>query len=162
MPGRSESELQQMYPDETFRSKFADLYALRRFFFGAIDAEPYRIPESVTNGIPLTIEGDRVFEHIKQTHTNVTDEDARFAVFLLLAHHDLFVDVLTVNTEPIVAFLSKCIADGNVQYPYLYGRTLYDKAYDTLRPSPRRLDRDETMQLLLDTPVTCPPSLVQG
>jgi hypothetical protein len=78
-------------------------------------------------------------------------EELNFIVFLLFSHGDLLIDGENTNIAKIESFLDKLLKDKILRFPYLYGRVLYDRAFELFH-HPRELDRLETSKLVESTP----------
>ncbi|MFD0253211.1 hypothetical protein ACFVGX_20070 [Streptomyces sp. NPDC127113] len=78
--------------------------------------------------------------------------EVRLACFLEFYHEELFVDPLKTDIPALVAAFNSEINEGKITHPYVWGRGLYDKAYDLFPHEPSQVSAAETARLLEGTP----------
>ncbi|MFD9397232.1 hypothetical protein ACFWA4_00185 [Streptomyces sp. NPDC060011] len=62
------------------------------------------------------------------------------------------VDHEATNLDDLISGLNLEMDSNRILHPFVWGRELYDKAFETLQHNPTSLDEKETAQLLADTP----------
>ncbi len=99
----------------------------------------------------LTAYGEKLFESL--TRQRVPYPEARLLCFLELMHLDLLVDPLETDRDALVAAIGDQIKSGDLRYPFVYGRLLYDRVADLALSNERSyLSEKETDEVLADTP----------
>jgi hypothetical protein len=149
----SEEDLARRHTDQGFRESYARLFSIREFLEDAIVTLENRIDDKISGAICLTAEGDSLLEEAKSKFSELSDAELRLVVFQVFYHTELLVDVRATDWKALASFLSTKIRTGYALYPYIFDRTLYEKAYTTLPQHPERLSVEETAELLRDTPI---------
>ncbi|MFB9195243.1 hypothetical protein ACFFWA_19890 [Actinomadura verrucosospora] len=104
----------------------------------------------LTAPIRLTEEGETL---LRRAYNNANPRPACILAILLTPYWDaLFIDPIATNIETLEALISEEIVKGRIKHPYLYGRILYDKAFNALDDNKNLLTHKETMNLLEGTP----------
>lgn len=67
-------------------------------------------------------------------------------------HYDLFVDIENTDLKGIENILDEEIKSKKIKYPWIYGRTLYNKYFYDFPNQSKFLNSKETSKLLKDTP----------
>ena len=148
----SVEELSEMYPDTETRSRILELSALGSLMEDSIVGPKYRIPAHLHEPIVFTPVGDSLVRSLGNSRS-VSWGEQRMAVFLSFFHDELFVDPDATDIDAIRNGLSREISDGKIRHPFIFGRELYDKAYDELGDdSLVALDPVQTQEFLRDTP----------
>ncbi|MEU9781755.1 hypothetical protein AB0H92_12405 [Streptomyces phaeochromogenes] len=145
-------ELRQLYPGEEMRQRILELSALGTLMGDSIVVPKYKISPSLHEPIAFTHAGNQLVRSLGSSRS-VNWGELRVAVFIRLFHDELFVDPVETNFESIRKGLSSEIKARKVQYPYIFGRELYDKAFDEIgNESLRALDAPQTQKFLTGTP----------
>ncbi|MFI9796094.1 hypothetical protein [Streptomyces sp. NPDC052302] len=148
----SVEELRQLYPGEEVRRSILELNALGRLMADCIVVPKYKVPASLHEAIVFTEAGNQLVRGLSSSRS-VNWGELRVAVFIKLFHDELFVDPIETSIEDIRRGLSSEIRAGKVKYPFIFGRDLYDKAFDEIgNESLRALDAPQTQKFLTDTP----------
>ncbi len=114
MAWRNAVQLEQTHRDPGFRERFSDLYALREFLGTSIVPHGYTPPATLGSSVVLTPAGGRQADRIVDEIPGISPEEARLAVFVLFAHHDLLVDMAATDPQPIRATLHDEIKGGRI------------------------------------------------
>lgn len=148
----SSAELKELYSDEPWRKKFFEVHHLVQFLTQCILKENYKIPDETVSLIPLTNFGTDVLNKLVRKH-DVNAKVARMLCLLNFAYREPIVDFSKIETEKVRKFIDQQIRDGEILFPFILGRDLYDRA-STLFEDPRpSLPHNETIELLDGLPV---------
>jgi len=137
---------------EGLMTKFVPFFALRSFYVKGIALREEAVTKELADSIILTEEGEKVKAFIRGANLGVSEEEARFGVFLVLSHHEIFVDVEKTPLAPIARFLQEAILSRSLVFPYLFEHKLYDRAPTLPGELTDELTPDQTSALLADTP----------
>ncbi len=141
-----------MYPDTTTRTNILRLAGIARLMARSIVVPRYRIPTHLHEPLVFTDEGQKMVRELSSSRSTNWGEQ-RIAVFLEIHHSVLFVDPDRTDISGLRQGLSKEIEDGNIMYPFIWGRELYDKAYLEIPASNlHALDSGKTIEFLRGTP----------
>lgn len=146
------AELQELYSDESWRTNFFETHHLVQFLVQCILKENYKIPDDAVGLIPLTDFGTEVLNKLVRKN-EVNPKVARMLCLLNTAHREPLVDFWKIDTEALRTFIDRQIRDGEILFPNILGRDLYDRAselFDDPRPS---LPHNEVLELLDGLPV---------
>lgn len=132
---------------------FVGLFALRSLYLYGTHTREDVITADLAGAISLTPGGEKAKEFIKGANLGVSDEEATFAVFLVLSHHEVLVDVDKTDCDAIRGFLNRVILDRSLVFPYLFEHKLYDRAPAVLEEDDDKLNLEKTSALLADTPM---------
>lgn len=145
----TESELQEKYSDLEEQKSILRLYGLSQFMGVSILSGRYKIPASLHDPIALTPYGEticrRLMRHFKWA-------EARIACFLTFFHEELLVDHINTDIAALISAFNEEMTAGKVLHPFIWGRELYDKAFDLFSHEPDNLDHADTLKLLKDSP----------
>lgn len=129
----------------------ASLFSLRMFFIGGLHFERLNYPDDLEEALPLTPRGQEAFDILSQFLSDVAPEELRFITFLLFSHGEPLIDFTRAQIGQIESFLDESVRNMTIRFPYLYGKLLYDRAFD-LFYHPHKLDGVATAKLLDSTP----------
>ena len=149
---RTVSELKKEYTDEVLLNKFKKLFSLKVFFELCVISEDYVLPEYKIDSIILSNYGIKTFDLIKQKHPDEPDYLIKFCLFLEFYHEDLFIDILATDITEIENILSSQIISNSIIFPWVYGRTLYDKYFESSSEQMEFLENKDVLKLLDGTP----------
>jgi hypothetical protein len=150
MSWKQTEQLEKEYSDIDFREKFMELYSLSHFFNKGLYSPDYKPPKKLKKIIVLNEEGNKWISKIED-HLDVSIEEIHFALFKYFYHHDLLIDLKKTKTSPILELLNSDILGGNVKFPWVYERTLYDKFFDIFNENYYELSHENTLKLLENT-----------
>jgi hypothetical protein len=145
-------QLSADHPDSDFRNCFADAFSLRIFLSQSLVAPDYKPQDSMADAVSLSSEGESWVKRLRESFPDMTEGEAKLAVFIVFSHHELFVDVHKTNVLALEADLNAEILGGNIIFPWVYGKLLYDRYFDMWPDQLKELPFDETVKLLQDTP----------
>lgn len=148
---KTKSELLSEYDDPVWQDKFLKLLDLVRVLENCVLRESYRIPDDLNNAIALTDAGNRVARALASRH-DVNVKEARLMAFLQVAYCDPLVDISAVDIEQVRDAIHTQILERDLMHPFIFGRTLYDRAANLFEYRRRWLPYEETIRLLADTP----------
>jgi hypothetical protein len=138
--------------DIVFRKKFADLFSLRTFLLDCIVDPGYSLPIELSEFIFLSSSGEKYLSMLKEVADKYSTSQIKIALFLIFYHHELTIDLDKTNFTKIFNVIHKEVFDGNLKFPWVYDRILYDRFFDLFPDRTKRLSSEETLQLLKDTP----------
>ncbi len=122
----TKEELSAKYPDANWRERWLQLSDLQAILSACIIRKGYKISNDINNSIALTAYGKRIQVELQKQQVPV--KEARLTCFLFLAHIDVLVDVLATDIEALRAAIGRQIAKGDLLFPFILGRSLYDRA----------------------------------
>ncbi|MGA4965235.1 hypothetical protein [Streptomyces pseudogriseolus] len=148
----SAEELQEMYPDTTTRTNILRLAGIGRLLGESIVVPRYKIPTHLHEPLVFTEAGEKWIRDLSSSRSANWGE-RRLAVFLELYHDELFIDPNRTDIAALRAGLSQEIKNGNIIYPFIWGRELYEKAYEQIPQAHlHSLDSKRTLDFLSGTP----------
>lgn len=146
----SKEELSAKFPDPEWRERWLQLTDISSLFSDCIIRRAYKISDDINNAIVLSAAGKRIALELQKQQVPV--KEAKLLCFLFLAHTDVLVDVMATDVAALRGAISKQVLKGDLLYPFIFGRTLYDRAAELFEDEKPRLDVSETLQLLDGTP----------
>ncbi|MCX4451581.1 hypothetical protein [Streptomyces sp. NBC_01789] len=111
----------------------------------------YRVPSKLIDPISLTPYGEEVCRHVMRARSFKWAE-VRLACFLKFSHQELLIDHRETDLPRLMAALNEEIEAGKILHPFIWGRDLYDKAFEIFDHLPESLDEIQTARLLEGTP----------
>jgi len=147
MTGRSVDELSAEFTELAWRQRFVEFSDLMELLGDCIISDSYVVPDEVNAAIKLTEAGQAVLDRLTRKH-NVNAKDARLMCALTLGHVDLFVDIDATDLERLVAVLHKETLNRRIQFPFVWGRDLYDLYASTYEQEKDVLTNEETLKLI--------------
>lgn len=136
-----------------FLDKFSSLFSLKFIFGRCVIDSKYELNNNLNDYIILTKSGQEIFDSIiKKGVSNKKPQNIKLAIFLEFYHHDLFIDIDKTDLDSIENILNLEIKSKKLRYPWVYGRTLYDKYFQSFEKQTNILTEEETQKLLKDTP----------
>jgi hypothetical protein len=146
----SVDDLVERYSNPDFINALRSLMDLKTVIESCIIRKEFKITQPMYDPVALTQEGQRAVE--KLVKRGIPYPQARFLRLLLLLQVDLLVDPLATDVDRLADVASRLIRDGDIMYPFVYGRLLYDRAHDLGLNSKNTLSHKDTLELLTDTP----------
>jgi len=141
------------YSDKTFNENFAKLFGLKYFLNNCIISKEYDFDKINTDDLVLSIEGLELLEILKSgKYSTVNESTLKLAVFLEFYNTELLIDVNQSDCKALSKSISDEIINGNLLFPWIYGRVLYDKYFEEFEEQANYLDNESTLKLLKDTP----------
>ncbi len=135
---------------DNFKQNFNTLYRLRFALSNAIYSNEASL-ESKEFALPLTKKGEKLFKHLKKKFKHIGDSLIMIAVFIDFYHDALYIDINDVNVQDITDSISNWIISGDIRFPWIFGRDLYDKYFDNFKEQTQELDFEDTIALLTGT-----------
>ncbi|HXP52954.1 MAG TPA: hypothetical protein VN922_23620, partial [Bacteroidia bacterium] len=80
------------------------------------------------------------------------DCEIKYAIFIEFYYEELFVDINNTDLDKLIEILNKQIISGELTFPWVYGRLLYDKYFEEFNEQDDELEYENTIKLLKDTP----------
>jgi hypothetical protein len=144
--------LHAKYDDESWRANFFETHHLVQFLSQCILKENYKIPDDAVSLIPLTEFGTEVLNKLVRKN-DVNAKVARLLCLLNFAHREPLVDFTKIDTEDVRKFIDRQIRDGEILFPPILGRDLYDRASELFEDPRASLPHNEVLELLDGLPV---------
>lgn len=141
------TELAKKYPDQQWRQKLLDLLALVAILRGCVITNSYRPSEELNAAIALSDAGIRVRTQLT-TKEKVNAKDANVLTLLGLVHIEPLVDIAKIDLKKLSAAMSAEIESGALIFPFIYGRSLYDRAAELFPEERDYLSHEDTLRLL--------------
>ena len=148
----TKEQLLREYPAEEWREPLRDVLNYVELLGDSIIAKDYAVPDDLNAAIVLTDYGKRVHQDLVTKH-KVPVKEARVICFLQLFHLDLLVDLKATRWSDLHAAIHRQILGGELRYPFVFGRELYDHAAELFDDERPQLSVDDTQRLLDGTPV---------
>ena len=146
-------ELSRKHKDDpVFVNKLSDLFTLSEFHQRCIPTADYSSSEDLVRAVVPTPSGKRRADAI-MTDLRISEADARLALLLSPCHTDVEIDLIQTDFGSLWEQLTADILAKRIQYPWVYGRLLYDKFFDLYPSRTRSLSYDETTRLLEGCPL---------
>lgn len=152
MDAMNSEQLKRKYGQGDQILKLTRLRALSLLFRASLFPRDYKPTDLFGTAIVLTPQGEHWLQRVEMEMKEVTVAEAKLALFLLLVHHEPYVDASATDCEAVRQALGADILRGGIRYPWAYGHLLYDRFYDLFATPPDRLTYEETIKLLEGTP----------
>ena len=152
MRTNSLSNIRQLLKTPDFSEPFKKLISLSHFFENSIIVKDYKPPDSLTKSIALTPKGEELVSLLQTSINNISLSDIYLSLFIKFFHNDILIDIKSCNPSVIIDALSKGIISGNIKFPWVYNRFLYDRFYDMFPKVNESLKYEETLKLLYNSP----------
>ncbi|MFC8824845.1 hypothetical protein ACFT9I_05735 [Streptomyces sp. NPDC057137] len=146
----TKDELRSAYPDKGEQMNIFRLMILSEILSFCLIARDYKPPTSLNNQIKLTNYGHEKVQAFAKKRIPIPE--ARAICFLEFSWIDLLVDHKATDPKAVQEEIGKQIRERAIIYPFIFGRELYDKAYEKLDPEKRELDVADTLDFLSETP----------
>ncbi|MFG2369740.1 hypothetical protein ACGFY3_50750 [Streptomyces mirabilis] len=143
-------QIEQMYSKPETQERILRIDCLSQFLGLCIISDSYEVPARLTAAIRLTSAGSGLVTRV-QSNANPRNE-CTLSAFLQVSWNELLVDPEETNIDSVEKVISDEIKREKVFFPYIYGRRLYDKAFEELRDNNDTLTHKDTMTLLAGAP----------
>ncbi|MEU4209511.1 hypothetical protein AB0F13_05795 [Streptomyces sp. NPDC026206] len=152
MEQMSKDDLAAKYSDAEFRSKLFRLTSMGELVGACLIANNFRPSKDFYEAIRLTPYGEEKLQQFLRK--KIPYQEARLSCFLEFSWLDLLVDVLATDDAALQQAIGEHIKKGEISYPFIFGRELYDRAFDklTLKDDGAHLTLSETLEFLDGTP----------
>lgn len=142
-----------LHSDQDFIDKFLILYSLKVFLSNCIIAKDYNFENLSSHSIKLSSEGLKLLQKLKTTQFPSLDNSLlKLAVFLEFYQNALLIDIASTDTNSLLSSISNDITRGQIIYPWIYGRILYDKFFAEFDEQSDKLDNEKAINFLKGTP----------
>lgn len=148
---KTKDQLANMYPEQAWRDRFLKVLGISSLLRHSIIKSDYAVPDDMNTSIYLTTEGTRIHDLLIRKH-DVPAKEARLLCLLITWHRELLIDIERTNLPVIIDSIGKQMAAGAIRYPFILGRTLYDRAAELFPDERETLSTVETTKLLEDSP----------
>ena len=147
-------EIISKYTDKEFISTFINLYGLKYFLNNCIIDKNYDFSNLNCNSIVLSESGLQLLEELKQGKYSTCDENIlKLGIFLKFYTVELLIDVKNFDYKSFAKSVNDEIIKKHILFPWIYGRTLYDKYFNEFEDQVSSLNIDNVLKLLKDTPI---------
>ncbi|MFD9999846.1 hypothetical protein [[Kitasatospora] papulosa] len=152
MEQMSKEDLAAKYSDPNIQSRIFRLTTLAELVGSCLIANNFRPSKEFYEEIRLTPYGEEKLQQFLRK--KIPYQEARLSCFLEFSWLDLLVDVEATNEDKLVKAIGEHIKRGEINYPFIFGRELYDRAFEklTLRDDSTHLTLSETLEFLDNTP----------
>ncbi|MFF1273688.1 hypothetical protein ACFVZC_09800 [Streptomyces marokkonensis] len=130
--------------------KIFRLWVLSEILRLCLIAKDFKPSTDLNNQVKLTEYGHEKVQAFARKRIPIPE--ARAICFLEFSWIDLLIDHKATEVEAVEKAISKLIENRSINYPFIFGRELYDRAYDQLEPDKRELDLAGTLEFLEGTP----------
>jgi hypothetical protein len=148
----SQEELDELGRDPAMARSLRRFLPLRRFLRDCLLPDAYSYPDILDEMIVLTAEGAESYEHVRESRPSFASHDVKAAVFAQFAHLGLLIDLDQSDADGIQAAISREVRDLRILYPFVFGRQLYDKYFDTYGAEWVELTHQQSKALVEGTP----------
>ena len=146
-------ELTEKYSTQEFKDDFTLLYGLKYFLNNCIISKDYDFSAIKSESIVFTEAGEELYKQLLAgKFSNIDAKIIRLAVFLEFYNSDLLINVSESDYKLLEKSISDEIIKGNLLFPWIYGRTLYDKYFEQFEEQEDILENEKVLKLLEDTP----------
>ncbi|WP_143662641.1 hypothetical protein [Streptomyces sp. CB03238] len=152
MEPMSKDELAAKYEDPEFQGKLFRLTSMGELVGACLIANNFRPSKEFYEAIRLTSYGE---EKVQQfLRKKIPYQEARLSCFLEFSWVDLLVDVEATDDAVLQRAIGDHIKNRDMNYPFVFGRELYDRAFEklTLKDETAHPSLSETLEFLDDTP----------
>ncbi|MGW7381596.1 hypothetical protein [Streptomyces sp. NPDC054794] len=146
----TKDELLAAYSDTEERQAIFRLAILSELLGYCLIARDYKPPTYLNNQIKLTAYGNEKVQGFARKRIPIPE--ARAICFLEFSWIDLLIDPKETDVIEVQNAISRQIRDRSIYFPFIFGRELYDRAYEKLDPDKRSLDLSDTLEFLGGTP----------
>lgn len=148
---KTKEQLSLLHSDSTWRAKFLQLLDVAALLRESIIRKDYKVPDELNTAIHLTESGQEVMRYLISKQ-EVPTKEAKLMCFLVAAYENVLIDVDRTNYFVVVDEISKQIKNGEIKHPFVFGRTLYDRAASLFEDQRNYLSVQDTAKLLADSP----------
>ena len=145
-------EIDKKYTDPNFKDNFIDLFSLHLYLKKCFTKKKFDFKEVGSSAISLSEEGEKLLKKLKRKLPRVEEDLLKIAIFLDFYNSNLLVDVDKCNIQALIKSVSKLVENQSIIFPWLYGRTLYNKYYSEFDSQELSLDHESVIRLLDNTP----------
>lgn len=147
------SDSKEIIKNETeYQSKLYELLILRDFFTKSFISLDYSPSQKIGEAIELTSIG----EEIASSYLNNEEykiSECKLNILDAFYFNDFLIDIEKTDINSLKNALSEDVIKGNIRFPWIYERMLYDKFFENFDIRPSKLNQEQTNKLLDDTPI---------
>jgi hypothetical protein len=144
-------ELAAVYTDEKWRDRLLELLSLVSILRECIIEKTYKPSDALNDAIVLSPEGAKIRSKLILKH-DINAKDAKILTLLGMVHIEPLVDIDRTDLKKLSDAISKEIIDGDLRYPLIFGRELYDRAATLFLEERDYLSHEDTLRLLNNCP----------
>lgn len=150
---KSAGELYEITKEVEDRERLFSMYGLSLFSQRAFFHQTFTLSSRWADVIKLTEHAQDCAASLEKAGTAFDEPTKHFVFFQLFFHQDLFIDHVSTNAGAVLDLLVEMHEAGTVQWPYVYGNTLYHKFNDAPHATKTdHLEGEQTAALLDGTP----------
>lgn len=147
------ADIASALPSESQRERFVEFVDLMRVLADCVIANDYTISDELNSAIHLAPAGDQVFSKaVTAKSDKIPPKEARLLCALAIGQEDLFVDLEKTDLVALAGAIGKQIKDGEIRFPYEFGRKSYDVYAEMFEEGQAVLTYSETQRFLDATP----------
>lgn len=143
----SRLDLAKKHSDPAWQRKLLDILSLVAILRGCIIKNTYRPSEELNSAIVLSDAGVRVRTQLT-TKEKVNAKDANVLTLLGLVHIEPLIDIEKIDLTRLAKAISAEILSGALMFPFVFGRSLYDKAAELFTEERDYLSYEDTLRLI--------------
>lgn len=146
------SQLAEAYSDPEFTKQLLSHLAVADILRSCIIKRNYIVPDKLNNAIALTPAGVTVrTQMIKREE--VPAKEAKLLTFLAMVHVEPLIDFDKTNLDDILDAIGSSIVKGDILFPQIYGKDLYEAAASLFKEERQYLRHEDTLKLLENGPI---------
>ncbi|WP_391121102.1 hypothetical protein [Psychrobacillus sp. L3] len=135
-------------------AKLCELLILRHFFKNSFISSEYNAPFEFGESIILTSTGEKLVSALSILRgENYTESETKLSILDIFYSDEILVDIQKTDLLRFKNTFSNEIIKGNIKFPWIYERILYDRFFENFKIRPMELDNINTNSLLKDTPI---------
>jgi hypothetical protein len=138
--------------NNNFKTKFANLYALKRFLDRSIIPNNYVPNEKLCDSIILSKEGEKWLPIVQKTVNSISAKEAKLAIFITFFHKEIFVDLNKTDFAAMKNVFHEEMLVGNIRFPWVYEHCLYDNYFEIISHNVDKLSYEDSLRLLEKCP----------
>ncbi|WP_277586811.1 hypothetical protein [Psychrobacillus antarcticus] len=140
--------------NKDYQTKLCELLILRHFFKNSFISSDYSAPSEFGESIILSSTGKMIASTLSlQSSESYTESESKLSILDIFYSDDILVDIDKTDLLRFKNTFSNEIIKGNIRFPWIYERMLYDRFFDNFNIRPKELDNINTNLLLNDTPI---------
>jgi len=149
---KSAGELYDLTKRVEDRKRLFSIYGLSLFCNQAFYHPTFNVSSRWADVIKLTKHAQDYAASIDKAGISLDQPTKHFVFFQLFFHHDLFIDYRATDSDAVLDLLVEMHGSGTVQWPYVFGNTLYHKFNDASHATRTdHLEGEQVAALLEDT-----------
>jgi len=154
MPAKSPKSSKQLaveYDDPDWQVKYVGFCDLMEILTQCIISADYHISDDINDALILSKAGTELVDRVHRRE-GIPVKEARLMCALTLGQVDLFVDIEATNVETLASAINKQMQSGDLRFPFVHGRDLYDAFAAKFDEEKQSLNNEHTHELLDSLP----------